>query len=377
MRPFSKGHDDSAYGGQNFDAEKNKVPEDAAAPKLQLNRKGVGRRGFYLSTFFQQLASLGNNLAVSIVAGQSIKALYKTYNPDGDAYKLPYCIITFGFFQFLMSQLPDLHSLRFLNCVSNVCTLTFSAIAVGMSIHTGHQLDRSTINYELVGDYPERIFGVFLGLGAIAFAFGDTVLPEVQATVKEPAVKNMFKGITMAYSLISSTYFTVAISGYWAFGQTSLPYLLNNLSTPSWPITIANLAAIVQITGCYQIYCRPTYEFFEMKFCNTDQSRFSKRNLTVRLCITLVYNVFMTFLAALIPFFSDFVALIGAVGFIPMDFILPIIMWLKVRRPHAWWSWLANYSIVVFYIIVAICSSVAAIRQIHINVGSYGVFADL
>lgn len=65
------------------------------------------------------------------------QALYKTYNPDGDAYKLPYCIITFGFFQFLMSQLPDLHSLRFLNCVSNICTLTFSAIAVGMSIHAG------------------------------------------------------------------------------------------------------------------------------------------------------------------------------------------------------------------------------------------------
>lgn len=42
MRPFSKGHDDSAYGGQNFDAENNKVPGDAAAPKLQLNRKGVG-----------------------------------------------------------------------------------------------------------------------------------------------------------------------------------------------------------------------------------------------------------------------------------------------------------------------------------------------
>lgn len=31
-----------------------------------------------------------------------------------------------------------------------------------------------------MGDIQERIFGVFLGLGAIAFAFGDTVLPEVQ-----------------------------------------------------------------------------------------------------------------------------------------------------------------------------------------------------
>ena len=66
-----------------------------------------------------------------------LQALYITYNPDGDKFKLPYCIITFGFVQFLMSQLPDLHSLRFLNALSNFCTLTFSAIAVGMSIHTG------------------------------------------------------------------------------------------------------------------------------------------------------------------------------------------------------------------------------------------------
>ena len=43
------------------------------------------------------------------------------------------------------------------------------------------------------------------------------------ATVKEPAVSNMCKGITMAYALITSTYFSVAISGYWAFGQNVYP----------------------------------------------------------------------------------------------------------------------------------------------------------
>ena len=75
----------------------------------------------------------------------------------------------------------------------------------------------------------------------------------LQATVKEPAIKNMKKGISMAYALITSTYFTVAVSGYWAFGQTVMPYLLNNLSTPTWPVTIANIAAIIQITGCYQV----------------------------------------------------------------------------------------------------------------------------
>lgn len=126
-----------------------------------------------------------------------------------------------------------------------------------------------------------------------------------------------------------------------------------------------------------QIYCRPTYEFFEMKFCNVHQSRFSKRNLTVRFTMTLVYNVVITFLAALIPFFGDFVALVGAVGFIPMDFIFPIIMWLKVRKPHRWWAWGINCTIVAFYSIVAVCACVGAIRQIHIDIGTYKVFADL
>ncbi len=38
----SSGHDDSAYGGQKFDVEKNQFPEDTTAPELQLNRKGLG-----------------------------------------------------------------------------------------------------------------------------------------------------------------------------------------------------------------------------------------------------------------------------------------------------------------------------------------------
>lgn len=41
-KPVLHGHDDSAYGGQKFDVEKSQFPEDAAAPELQLNRKGLG-----------------------------------------------------------------------------------------------------------------------------------------------------------------------------------------------------------------------------------------------------------------------------------------------------------------------------------------------
>lgn len=68
------------------------------------------------------------------------------------------------------------------------------------------------------------------------------------------------------------------------------------------------------LSSLLQVYCRPTYEFFEMKFCDVHQSRFSRRNVTARLVITAVYNILITFLAALIPFFGDFVALVGAIG---------------------------------------------------------------
>ena len=51
------------------------------------------------------------------------------------------------------------------------------------SCFVGHQLDRSTINYEVPGSLTTKIMGVFLALGSIAFAFGDTILPEIQVSL--------------------------------------------------------------------------------------------------------------------------------------------------------------------------------------------------
>lgn len=49
----------------------------------------------------------------------------------------------------------------------------------------------------------------------------------------------------------------------------------------------------------------------------------------------------------------DFVAFVGAIGFTPMDFILPIILWQKVGK-HSLIVSCANWVIVVFYSIIAV-----------------------
>ncbi len=51
------------------------------------------------------------------------------------------------------------------------------------------------------------------------------------------------------------------------------------------------------------------------------------RNVTVRFIVTLIYSCLMTLVACAFPFFGDYVALFGAVGFTPLDFILPLLLY--------------------------------------------------
>ena len=71
-------------------------------------------------------------------------------------------------------------------------------------------------------------------------------------------------------------------------------------------------------------------------------------------------------------------ALVGAVGFTPLDFVLPIMLWTKVNTHLVSLPLrLFNYLIMVIYIAVGILGAVGAVRTIDHNVSQYQVFADL
>jgi len=337
----------------------------------------LGRKGWWATLIMQQIASIGNNLSIQIVAGISAKAIAKTYAPDStDGKTLQEFIIYFGLAELCLSQLPDVHSLRFLNGIATFCTLGFTLIATALSITNGRDEDRSQVSYSLAGDKTFQVFAVLSALGTIAFSFGDTVLPEIQATCKDPPIKTMRKGIFLAYSLIGATYFMLAIAGYWAFGNSVQPFLLNSLSHPTWAVTLANLFAIIQVLGCYQIYCRPTYEPLELRFMRKDEKPFSMYNALTRLAITTTYVVIVTTIACMVPFFGDFVALCGSIGFTPIDFLLPCILWNVAKKP-GWIQWSINWIIIIVYSAVGIVGAVGAIYFIQDHAQTYSVFANL
>ncbi|XP_077248074.1 GABA transporter 1-like isoform X1 [Tasmannia lanceolata] len=346
-----------------------------------LGKSIFGSWGYWSITFFQQVASLGNNIAIHITAGSCLKAVYKYYHRNG-TLTLQEFIIFFGVFELLLSQLPDIHSLRWVNALCTASTIGFAGTTIGVTIYNGKKINRNSINYSLQGSSASKIFKAFNALGAIAFSFGDAMLPEIQSTIKEPAKKNTYKGVSAAYVIIVLSYWQLAFSGYWAFGSEVQPFILASLTIPEWTIVMANIFAVIQISGCFQIYCRPTYAYMEERMLSGSNKRVHFRNILLRLLLTSVYMALITLAAAAMPFFGDFVTICGAVGFTPLDFVFPALAFLKAGKMPKNTSLrfsvrIFNLAIIIWFSVVAVLGCIGAIRSIIIDIKTYKFFHDM
>lgn len=69
-------------------------------------------------------------------------AIYQQYTPAEEQHvTLQEWIIVFGAFQLILSQLPDIHSLRLVNMACTFFTICFSATVIGLSIKYGRVSD--------------------------------------------------------------------------------------------------------------------------------------------------------------------------------------------------------------------------------------------
>ncbi|RCV43016.1 hypothetical protein SETIT_9G262100v2 [Setaria italica] len=339
-----------------------------------------GPWGYWYVSSFQQVASVGNNIAIQIAAGSSLKAVYKHYYAADDrAMTLQQFILLFGAFELLLSQLPDIHSLRWVNAICTASTVGFAATTIGVTVHDGYRIDRKEVSYSLQGTTATKIFRAFNALGTIAFSFGDAMLPEIQSTVREPVRANMYRGVSAAYTIIVVSYWTLAFSGYWAFGSQVQSYILSSLTAPRWAIVMANLFAVIQIAGCFQIYCRPTFAHFEEQVRAKNRSC---RSCLWRLMYTSAYMAAITLVSAAMPFFGDFVSICGAVGFTPLDFVLPTLALMKTSKlPDnlglRYAAKALSSAVAILFSIIGALACIGAVRSIAIDVKTYKFFHDM
>ncbi|CAM8886392.1 unnamed protein product [Rhodiola kirilowii] len=320
----------------------------------------------------------------SLLGGQCMKTMYILSNPDG-GMKLYAFVSIFGAFMLILAQLPSFHSLRHINFVSVLLSLAYTACAVAGCIYIGSSSKGPNKDYSLKGDQQTRVFGVFNAIGIVATSFGNGIIPEIQATVAPPTKGKMFKGLVLCYIILVLTFFSTAIAGYWAFGNHARGLILNNFmdshGTPLVPksfIYLSNCLVIAQLSAVTVVYLQPTNEILERTFGDPEKKQFSARNLVPRVISRSLSVIVATVIASMLPFIGDIVALTGAFGFLPLDFMLPAVFYNVTFKPSKRsLVFLINAVIAVVFAALTVIATIAAVRQIGIDAKYYKLFANV
>jgi amino acid permease len=127
-----------------------------------------------------------------------------------------------------------------------------------------------------------------------------------------------------------------------------------------------------------QVYLQPTNEVFEKLFADPKKDQFSIRNVVPRLILRSLSVILGTLFAAMLPFFGDIMALFGAFGCIPLDFIFPMVVYNVTFKPSkrgiVFWG---NTLIAVASSALSVLGAIASVRQIVLDAKVYRLFADV
>ncbi|KAL3523932.1 hypothetical protein ACH5RR_016766 [Cinchona calisaya] len=334
-----------------------------------------GRKAYSLTWGLQYVNLFMINVGYIILAGQALKAVYVLYTDD-HVMKLPYFIALAGFGCGLFAiSIPHLSALRIWLGFSTFFSLVYIVIAFALALKDG--IEAPPRDYSIPGSNSSKFFTTVGAIANLVFAFNTGMLPEIQATLRQPVVENMMKALYFQFTVGVLPMYAVTFIGYWAYGSSTSTYLLNSVGGPVWVKTMANVAAFLQTAIALHIFASPMYEYLDTKY-DIKGSALALRNLSFRIVVRGGYLGITTFIAALLPFLGDFMSLTGALATFPLTFILANHMYLvaknkKLSSLQKNWHWL---NVCVFGCL-AVLAAISALRLIAVDSKTYHIFADL
>ena len=227
-----------------------------------------GKVGFWVIMIQQLIVQVASTIVYSVTGGKSLKKFCEILTPMMpmfDEIRQTYYICFFVCIQLLLSQIPNFNTLKGISLLAAFMSVCYSLVAFGSSIAKG--IEHHPTHYGVRSHTtPGKTFDVFNALGTIAFAFaGHSVVLEIQATLpsteEKPSKLPMWRGVVVAYTIVILCYLTVAISGFWAFGDLVEDDVLVSLERPPWVIAIANLMVFFHVIGSYQVILTFSYRF--------------------------------------------------------------------------------------------------------------------
>ncbi|XP_078170074.1 lysine histidine transporter 1-like [Carex rostrata] len=328
--------------------------------------------GLWIVVPQQLIVEISTDIVYMVTGGKSLKKFHDTVCPNCKSMKETYFIMIFGSVHFGLSQMPNFNSMSAVSLTAAVMSLTYSTIAWTTSVQKGREFD---VDYSYKSDSAAgTVLSFFNALGTVAFAYaGHNVVLEIQATIpsteEKPSKKPMWRGVLVAYIVVAICYFPVAITGYWAFGNSVNDDILISLEKPRWLIAAANMFVVLHVIGSYQIYAMPVFDMMETYLVK--KHKFTP-GLRLRFIWRSIYVALTMFVGMTFPFFGGLVGFFGGFVFAPTTYFLPCIMWLAIYKPKRFsFSWIINWICIFLGVLIMVLSPIGGFRQIIMDAKTY------
>ncbi|KAK9691524.1 hypothetical protein RND81_09G202100 [Saponaria officinalis] len=342
----------------------------------------LGEKRAWLCGFFVYINLYGIGIAYTITSAISMRAIQESncYHKKGHeaecSYEYTYFMLIFGLVQIFMSQIPNMHDIKWVSVVAAVMSITYSFIVLGLGI--ANVVENGVIKGSATGaptaTVMEKVWLVAQGLGDIAFAFPySLILIEIQDTLKTPPSETLTMKRASTISIIITTLFYLLCGGfgYAAFGVATPGNLMSGLYEPFWLIDLANACIVLHLVGGYQVFSQPLFAAVDRWFAQRypdNEFVHSSHNLEIpllpvpslkvnlfRLCFRTIYVASTTGIALAFPYFNQVLGVLGALIFWPLSIYFPVEMYLVQKNIHTWSAWwIALKSFTLFCLLAAV-----------------------
>ncbi|KAI3840907.1 hypothetical protein MKW98_010637 [Papaver atlanticum] len=344
-----------------------------------------GRKMYYATWILQFFTLVMGNMGFILLGGRALKEINSEFINDHGGItstsplRLQYFIIITGAVYFVFAfMVPTISAMRRWLGISFIFTFTYIGILLVILVKDGKANDfRNNRNYKIKGNQVDKVFNAFGAIAAILVCSAPALLPEIQSTLRKPAVKNMRKALSLQFTIGLAFYYGVSILGYWAYGSTVSEYLPRELSGPKWAKVVINALQFLQSIISQHMFIAPVHEALDTKYMKLDERMDSMSNVKRRLILRAAIFGANTFITAAFPFMGDFVNLFGSFTLFPLTLVFPSMLFLKIKGKkagigHKAWHW-AN---IVVFSLVAVVTTASAVKLIVNNVKVYHFFAD-
>ncbi|KAI1299828.1 hypothetical protein EDD11_006364 [Mortierella claussenii] len=322
----------------------------------EIGRHAFGRAGLIAVWFFHTSIVLGAPVMYLILAGTEMKSLVHNDAISGKAW-IWICAAVVAVPFVAMKTLKEV---AVMSVFGALATVVLVVVAVRGSI-----VDMSNPAYANVIHDNVVLANLPTTVASISICFGGNVVyMHVEEAMRYPRSWN--RVVAAALATCSILYISTAIPGYLAYGSEAKSPILDNLPQDI-TTKIGTIVIIIHVILASPILLTSFALEFERLVDITVARRGKVMERVYRTLVRLVIVGVCGGIACTVPYFGDFLSLLGALGNCTLIFVLPILCYFKLIgwRQMKWYELVWCAIIVIIGVISAIIGSIDAIKALH------------